>query len=370
MKNALETVNIREFFSVCTQLVMHSGNIIRDFYKTHSNDLGAKIKDDDSPFTEADVKVQTIIIKSLLHFWPNLKIIGEEEEDFKGKIDFDYASLKTNFISDDIFQGLKPTEFNIKDAIVFVDPLDGTVDFLKGELSSVTTLIGVSLKNQANIGIVGRYFKQINNQPDKKDFEYYPVCFMANADHKKAFVVEYNKSTIPQPWSPSPSQTEFTVVTSKNHLTPFMTQWIEETLRPTKTLLIGGAGNKMIAVVEGIAHCYAHPGQGTKKWDTCAGEAILKALGGNAVNNKGEPIGYFAEKETWTNSDGYLGFLVPDDRYPKAGHISRSASKDQSNNKKPVSRSRSRSQEKVKRNQHDSVEVNGKARSKSPEKKH
>jgi len=313
MMNALETVNLREFFSVCTQIIQHSGNVIKDFY--FSQNLNARTKEDNSPFTDADIKVQTIIVKSLLHFWPNLKIIGEEDEDFKSKLDFDYAALKTNFILDDTFAGLKPTEFNIKDAIVWVDPLDGTVDFLKGELSSVTTLIGISLKNEAKIGVVGRYFKPIKKEDGTEEYLFDPVCYFAHADQKKAFMVEYSKSLIPVEFKSSPPATDYTVITSKNHLTPFMSEWITKNLHPAKVLRIGGAGNKMISVIEGVAHCYAHPGKGTKKWDTGAGEAILKALGGNAIDNNGQQIGYYEAKETFTNSDGYICYLTPDDRY-------------------------------------------------------
>ncbi len=31
----------------------------------------------------------------------------------------------------------------MKDAIVWIDPLDGTLSYLKGELDCVTTLIGI-----------------------------------------------------------------------------------------------------------------------------------------------------------------------------------------------------------------------------------
>lgn len=33
-------------------------------------------------------------------------------------------------------------EISIEDSIVWIDPLDGTLSFLKGELNDVTTLIG------------------------------------------------------------------------------------------------------------------------------------------------------------------------------------------------------------------------------------
>lgn len=38
------------------------------------------------------------------------------------------------------------TSFNTKDAVVWIDPLDGTSDFVKGTLTAVTVLIGLSIK--------------------------------------------------------------------------------------------------------------------------------------------------------------------------------------------------------------------------------
>ena len=43
--------------------------------------------------------------------------------------------------------------FSTKDAVVWIDPLDGTSDFVKGTLSAVTVLIGLSIKDKSRIGI-------------------------------------------------------------------------------------------------------------------------------------------------------------------------------------------------------------------------
>ena len=36
----------------------------------------------------------------------------------------------------------------------------------------------------------------------------------------------------------------------------------------------------MLLLIDGRAHAYVFPGQGCKKWDTCAPEAVLHAIGG------------------------------------------------------------------------------------------
>ena len=67
-------------------------------------------------------------------------------------------------------------------------------------------------------------------------------------------------------------------------------------MKPDEVLRQGGAGNKVktkkveilivqlflkvLRVIEGDAHAYVFASPGTKKWDTCAPEAILVAMGG------------------------------------------------------------------------------------------
>jgi len=48
--------------------------------------------------------------------------------------------------------------FNTKDAVVWIDPLDGTSDFVKGNLPAVTVLIGLSIKGFSRAGVVHNPF--------------------------------------------------------------------------------------------------------------------------------------------------------------------------------------------------------------------
>ena len=44
--------------------------------------------------------------------------------------------------------------FDSRDAVVWVDPLDGTSDFVGGNLPAVTVLIGLSIKGHSRLGVV------------------------------------------------------------------------------------------------------------------------------------------------------------------------------------------------------------------------
>jgi 3'-phosphoadenosine 5'-phosphosulfate (PAPS) 3'-phosphatase len=53
--------------------------------------------------------------------------------------------------------------FDTKDAVVWIDPLDGTKEFVRGNLTSVTVLIGLSLNGYSRFGIVHQPYSHANS---------------------------------------------------------------------------------------------------------------------------------------------------------------------------------------------------------------
>lgn len=72
-----------------------------------------------------------------------------------------------------------------------------------------------------------------------------------------------------------------------------------------KIIPAAGSGYKIIQVLVGNATIYLHNTR-IKKWDLCAGDAIVKSLGGRMVTLKGEGINY----EAGTNNVVEDGLLV------------------------------------------------------------
>ena len=68
-----------------------------------------------------------------------------------------------------------------------------------------------------------------------------------------------------------------------------------------------------VTVCNNVTRCYTiYPG--TKKWDTCAGEAIIKALGGKMTDVFGKPIQYGADA-SYPNKTGVLAAMRDFDFY-------------------------------------------------------
>ena len=176
-----QDISVSEFISVCIFLSEECGKVIREVEE--SGTLKTMSKDDSSPVTIADIKVQKTIEECLSVLYPSLNIQGEESAENTSTVDSVLSSsliteARKSFISqtflndkhlermemieqqlretygeDEIMTGLFEA-FNTKDAVVWIDPLDGTKDFVNGNCSAVTVMIGLAIKDKSRIGVL------------------------------------------------------------------------------------------------------------------------------------------------------------------------------------------------------------------------
>jgi 3'(2'), 5'-bisphosphate nucleotidase len=81
------------------------------------------------------------------------------------------------------------------------------------------------------------------------------------------------------------------LVASKSHRTGDI-DLFRQALGIGDEINIGGVGLKVALVAEGSRDLYVYAGGRTKKWDTCAPEAIIAAAGGRLTDSYGQPISY------------------------------------------------------------------------------
>ncbi len=67
----------------------------------------------------------------------------------------------------------------------------------------------------------------------------------------------------------------------------------------------GGAGYKLLRVLNGTAALYLHRTY-VKKWDLCAGDALIRAAGGRMTTLDGSDLTYFANDPDVVNKRGLL----------------------------------------------------------------
>ena len=99
-----------------------------------------------SALTEADLAAQRAMIGALRSAWPGLMIIGEEDEDDADDAADDVTGppLRRDLCAE---LGVLGLEAPLEELCVFVDPLDGTREFVEGRLANVQSLVGVARPN-------------------------------------------------------------------------------------------------------------------------------------------------------------------------------------------------------------------------------
>lgn len=235
-----------------------------------------------------------MIVASLAKRFPKCTIVGEEELAEDEEAD---SRLIDNSFDPDILNLTLPGKYkDVKEEqiTVWVDPLDGTTEFVKGYLEHVTVLIGISVDGESVAGII--------NQP----FYGYSAC------------PDIEKVTSRTMWGlvglgcfgVTPKQLpddHLIVTTTASHGNVKIEQSIAA-LKPDQVLKVGGAGHKVLLVIEGKAHAYVFASNGCKRWDTSAPEAVLKSLGGHLTDVFGNRIDYRYRADA--NYQNYLGVIA------------------------------------------------------------
>nr|ACO10671.1 32,5-bisphosphate nucleotidase 1 [Caligus rogercresseyi] len=251
------------------------GQIVHEVFS--SGKLGVVEKTDANDLqTLADRTVSDVLLLSFHKAFPDLKVISEE-----GKHYFDEALAQRHVVnlSESNTEYTLPKEFGnvtMDDLTVWIDPLDGTKEFADGFLERVTILIGIAVKGKSVAGVI--------HQPYYKGTEGRTLYGAIGGSIDKNFEKK-----------PSPSEGKI-IATTRSHSTKLVGQVIDE-LESTEVLRVGGAGYKVLMLLDGLAHAYVFPTPGCKKWDTCAPEAILHALGGCLTDIWGHSYNYDAQVE-------------------------------------------------------------------------
>jgi 3'(2'), 5'-bisphosphate nucleotidase len=243
-----------------------------------------------------------------------------------------------------------------------VDPLDGTREFVEGPefWSGVTVLIGVAVKGVPVAGVIHQPFVGTDGKPAASVL----AAVAARAERKAALAAEGWKpkrktknpeddlETFPkgsfgrgrtlwgvpglgvlshpgrEPHKASPVMKparadvkNLRVATTRSHPSPFVEGAVYK-LYPSVVIRTGGAGGKVALMLDGVVDTWVFPAKGTKRWDTCAGEALLFANRGGWVvrGSDGAAYEYGAAIAEWPgNVDGVIAG-ADKDLYPWMVH--------------------------------------------------
>jgi 3'(2'), 5'-bisphosphate nucleotidase len=201
-----------------------------------------------NPVTEADEAASQFLLEHLSQSFPEDAFISEE------------API--------------PSMINPQQRIWYIDPIDGTKEFIKG-ISEWSVMIGLAINGNPELGVV--------YQPDLKE-GYYAVkgggAYFFSPNESRRIQVRCNQHA-----------KDNILIQSRSHWCE-SAQKIAGELGIVQTLKHGSIGLKLGLIAQAKADLYLNFSGHCHLWDTCGPEAILNEAGGKVVMHGGRKLNY------------------------------------------------------------------------------
>eukprot|EP00118_Oscarella_pearsei_P026879 m.310536 g.310536 ORF g.310536 m.310536 type:complete len:361 (+) comp52346_c0_seq1:24-1106(+) len=249
--------------------------------------------------TKGDVTSHRAILKGLIKAFPDINYISEEHEEER-----ELDVVVPNMLHEEILSiANKGTDaVPISDVSVWIDPLDATQEYTENLLQYVTVMICIAV-GEKPVAAVIREPNFGGDKPGKTSWAW--------VGHGASEGLEnIAKATKEQGKKRSVSD-GMKIVVSRSHAGSVDAAAKKALGEKTETVPAGGAGYKVLQVVGGKADAYVHV-TCIKKWDICAGDAILRAFGGKMTTLTGNSVSYLASDGPY-NDGGILAALANHD---------------------------------------------------------
>ena len=286
---------------IVSEIIREAGAIVLKHYEAGTT---ADEKKGGEPVTAADRESDAFIVGALRKAFPDDEIVSEESigglvgsaaNQPAGARDED-AQGDDAFVLEFTPDAKSPSVDHVPPRVWYVDPMDGTSDFVK-RTGDFVVMIGLAIAGWPVLGVVyhpitdtlyrgghGIPAEKVVGGGERTDAQSGGGDSGTSTARGDAEPVEMRVSETEDP-------AEARLVVSRSH-TPEIIADLAEKLGITQMEKCGSVGLKAARVAEGIGDLYLHPSVGTKLWDTCAPEAILVAAGGTFTDCDGKPIVY------------------------------------------------------------------------------
>ncbi|KAM3715788.1 Inositol monophosphatase [Dirofilaria immitis] len=223
--------------------------------------------------TRADLLSNQLII-NVLKRYPGIKVISEEKNEKLSVVDYEryqskqqelYANVKTIV---DLFPSRK---YSLSKLALWIDPLDATQEFTEGLFEYVSVMTCISLNGIPIFGVIYRPFTG-EKVYGLNEFG----IIKGNGDKWERTVLKDSSKLIMVSRSHAGNVRE---LASKTFFANFTIE------------AAGGSGYKSLRLLNGTGQLYVHK-TAIKKWDTCAGDALLRSIGGLMLDFNGDMLSY------------------------------------------------------------------------------
>lgn len=223
----------------------------RAIAEVQAEGFGVEFKDaaQDDPVTAADKASNAAIVAALHAAFPGDVVVAEEDA--------------------------VPPGFGKAHRCWFVDPLDGTKEFVAG-IPEWCVMIGLAIDGHATLGVV--LVPSVGYA-------------MIGEVGVGASLVEPDGAVRALHMPDLADASRARIVTSRSRRSPLLDAIFRALGQPSE-VRCGSVGVKIARLLLGDADAYVHPRGGPKLWDLCAPEAIVRAAGGVFTDQHGAAIDY------------------------------------------------------------------------------
>ncbi|XP_043945795.1 inositol monophosphatase 3-like [Protopterus annectens] len=284
------SVHLRDLLAVAVRAAEAGGDAVREVRDSSTLNAKSKGKTREGAqelYTEGDLRSHRRMTSLFGNTFPNVKVISEEHDDAK----LDTSQLWDYTIPEEIQEKIKSIETVPEQSItVWIDPLDATQEYSERLDHFVTTMVCVAVNGKPTIGVIHKPFSK---------FTVWAVVGQASNVKPRA---SYNEN-------------DPTIIVSRSHSGTVQSYTKKAFGKNTNIIPAGGAGYKVLSLLDlgkdkqpDMADIYMHV-TFIKKWDICAGNAILEALGGHLTTLNGDNIDY---RDSPSNEGGLIASIGVD----------------------------------------------------------
>lgn len=307
-----EKVSMKALLVASIEMARRGGAEVKRI-REQVNGIGEKSKGKtqegaNNPVTDGDMLSHKAMYHGLRKAFPEVNVISEEDD--VEEIDLDTIRNAPDRLPevDEVIPQDEDVAVDAADLDVWIDPLDATQEYTENLLHFVTTMVCVAVKGKPVLGVIHKPFDNVTA------WAWAGPNYLSKSvqDEQASLKLKLGSSDVHAHQS---DLSHTRIIVSRSHAGDVRKTAQEAFGEEANVTPAGGAGFKAWEVSKGNQDVYIHVTL-IKKWDICAGTALLDALGGQMTTLDGTAVDYSGRPTLEVkNTGGVLATMHDHDSY-------------------------------------------------------
>jgi len=283
-----DSVSLKSLLAVSIEMAKRGGaevKRIREQANIGEKSKGKTKEGANNPVTDGDMLSHRAMYHGLRKAFPHVNVISEEDDVEEIDLSTIPDAVKTGHPEvDDVIPLNEDAMVPVKDVDVWIDPLDATQEYTENLLHFVTTMVCVAVRGKPVIGVIHKPFDDVTAWAWAG-----PNYLSKHVQEEQAKLKEKLGTSNVHGDQKDLSHTR--IIVSRSHAGDVNRTAMAAFGTGARVEGAGGAGYKAWEVSRGAQDVYVHVTL-IKKWDICAGTALLEAVGGKMTTLDGSDVDY------------------------------------------------------------------------------